>query len=135
MHSILVRFTFKNFCCHASSRVSYTLYTQSGGVFWTKGEITILGGVFDGNKASEKGGGVFYVDQEEGTSSIVIQNGTFIRNTAEEDGGVGIVTEDATLYVYGGTYSENIAFNGGGVFAAQDGGYFEASEKPAIIIC
>lgn len=57
---------------------------------------------------------------------VVLENGTFEGNEAE-DGAVGFTSEDAVLYVNGGTFLRNIAGNGGGVFFADEDTTFAVS--------
>lgn len=86
-------------------------FYQNGGVFWTKGELFILGGQYFKNSAIETGGAIFASEE----SSITLKNGTFNQNRAI-DGGVVYVDETAALFIEGGTLTANIADNRGGAF-------------------
>ncbi|CAN0533592.1 unnamed protein product, partial [Laminaria digitata] len=90
---------------------------QNGGVFWTKGNISIVGGTFSDNESPALGG-VFYALE---TSVVAVKGGMFEHNMAQ-DGAVGVVDKDSTLRVENGTYTGNVAERQGGVFTAFGGG-------------
>ncbi|CBJ33129.1 asn/thr-rich large protein family protein [Ectocarpus siliculosus] len=92
---------------------------QSGGVLWTRGEISVLGGHFSNNSA--KNGGVI---QGSLNSTVVVEGGTFENNVAE-NGGVIYVVEDGSLVFNGGLLQGNSASNGGGAFFAESGADIE----------
>lgn len=91
-------------------------------MFWTAGNLTILGGVFDGNEADGRGG-VFLVKE----GIVVVENGTFGGGNEAEDGAVGFASDGSKLYVNGGTFSGNSAGNGGGVFYIDENTMFAVS--------
>lgn len=82
-------------------------------MFWTKGELLILGGTFVNNAA--KHGGVVQAAED---CSVVIEGGTFGGNTAE-NGGVVHVLIDGSLEVKGGVFEGNSARTGGGAFFVE----------------
>ncbi|CBJ32402.1 adhesin-like protein [Ectocarpus siliculosus] len=92
---------------------------QSGGVLWTRGNISVLGGHFSNNSA--KNGGVI---QGSLKSSVVVEGGTFENNVAE-NGGVVYVVADGSLAFNGGLLQGNNASNGGGAFFAESGADIE----------
>ncbi|CBJ33130.1 polymorphic outer membrane protein [Ectocarpus siliculosus] len=94
---------------------------QSGGVLWTRGEISVLGGHFSNNSA--KNGGVI---QGSLNSTIVEEGGTFENNVAE-NGGVVSVVEDGSLVFNGGLLQGHSASNGGGAFFAESGAGIEVT--------
>ncbi|CAB1104673.1 unnamed protein product [Ectocarpus sp. CCAP 1310/34] len=92
---------------------------QSGGVLWTRGNISVLGGHFSNNSA--KNGGVI---QGSLKSSVVVEGGTFENNVAE-NGAVVYVVADGSLAFNGGLLQGNMASNGGGAFFAESGADIE----------
>lgn len=90
---------------------------QNGGVFWVKGNLSILGGTYLGNGSPETGGVLFC---SEG-SQITIEGGIFEDNWAR-DGGVALVDGGTSLRVESGIFSGNVANGQGGVFAANSEG-------------
>ncbi|CAM9574874.1 unnamed protein product, partial [Ectocarpus sp. 12 AP-2014] len=92
---------------------------QSGGVLWTRGNISVLGGHFSNNSA--KNGGVI---QGSLKSTVVVEGGTFENNVAE-NGAVVYVVEDGSLAFNGGLLQGNNASNGGGAFFAESGADIE----------
>ncbi|CAM9772969.1 unnamed protein product, partial [Ectocarpus sp. 12 AP-2014] len=94
-----------------------------GGVIWTKGDVTILGGNFLGNDGAESGGVVLASEE----STIVIAGGLFQGNEAL-DGGVVFVGEGAAVEVEGGVFDSNLAGNGGGAFAAEEDGHINITQ-------
>lgn len=90
---------------------------QDGGVFWVRGNLSILGGTYIGNASPETGGVLFCSER----SHITIESGVFQDNTAG-DGGVALVYGGASLKVESGTFSGNVANGQGGVFSANTEG-------------
>lgn len=88
-------------------------------MFWTKGELVILGGTYVNNAA--KHGGVFQAAEG---SSVVIEGGTFESNTAE-NGGVVYALVDGSLEVKDGLFEGNSARTGGGAFFVEGGADIE----------
>lgn len=94
---------------------------EQGGVSYTKGNITILGGNFRDNVATAAGeatGGVFFAATG---STITIAGGMFEGNEAK-DGAVVYVFSGSSLVVEGGVFEGNMAANsGGGISVVEDG--------------
>lgn len=104
--------------------------TTGGVVVVAIGYLTIENGTFTENSATT--GGVAVV----GLGNIVVTNGTFDTNTAN-DGGVFSIAGDTGIGISGGTFTNNIALNNGGVIGADGeefmsvgitGGTFNANE-------
>lgn len=94
---------------------------QNGGVFWTKGTVTITGGDFYDNESPDRGG-VF----DAGADGVVtLAGGNFESNRGGDQGGVGFVTTGSTVYIVGGTFSANQADIDGGAFSVETSATFE----------
>eukprot|EP00752_Nemacystus_decipiens_P007772 g6941.t1 len=98
-----------------------------GGVVWTRGNFTVMDGVFRGNLVV-LGGGVVYASED---SSIALRRGVFTENRAK-DGGVAQVESGSALLVEGGEYSENFAATNGGVLFSTDGGDVEVTFNATV---
>ena len=92
-----------------------------GGVFWTKGEVIIRGGVFADNIVSDKGG-VMALSEE---CNVTLLDGRFEGNEAGGRGGVVSFEPGAKLMVKGGEYSANEANTTGGAFSVAEDGDIE----------
>ena len=105
---------------------TFTMYSgvvadNGGGVYMKRGLFTMNGGIISGNTASS-GGGVYAIDY----SSVVMNDGFIIKNTANYEGGGGVYVSNATSFTMnGGSISENIAAGesagGGGVHIGNSG--------------
>lgn len=91
-------------------------------MFWSAGELNILGGTFIENEASDDGGVIYASDN----SLVTVADGIF-RNNEAMNGGVVFADEDAVVLVQGGNFSDNFAENGGGAFFASNGGNMQVS--------
>lgn len=101
---------------------------MQGGVSYTKGDVTILGGNFRDNVVAAEGeakGGVLFG----GTgAAISIAGGVFEGNEAE-DGGVAYLFTGAKLTVEGGEFSGNVASNTGGGIAVVENAHLEVGTR------
>ena len=90
-----------------------TAESAGGGVCATHGKFTLEeGGSVTGNASGGDGGGLYVTD------IAAIKGGVLSDNTAAVNGGgVCVITNDASVSVYGGEISRNVAKNGGGVYA------------------
>ena len=90
-----------------------TAESAGGGVCATHGKFTLEeGGSVTGNASGGDGGGLYVTD------IAAIKGGVLSDNTAAGNGGgVCVITNDASVSVYGGEISRNVAKNGGGVYA------------------
>ena len=93
---------------------------MKGGVVWTKGNLTVLDGVFRGNTGAWAGG-VFYASDG---SSVALLGGVLTGNWAK-DGGVALADDGAELLVEGSECSGNVAVSNGGVFFSSNRGHLE----------
>lgn len=72
---------------------------------------------------ADESGGVLMVSSE---GTVTVGGGIFRKNEAL-DGGVAFVSEDASLLVTGGEFSGNFAGDGGGTFYVQGNGDINVS--------
>lgn len=92
-------------------------YAVKGGGVYNNGTLTIEGGNFVKNRASEEGGAVFNAKN----ATLTITGGVFRMNKAETYGG-GAITNFGTMDMSGGTVLGNeAATNGGGVWTGNTG--------------
>lgn len=101
---------------------------QRGGVFWSKGEIHILGGHFPGNSAQEGGGALCA-----SVNSFVTLAGGFFEGNTALDGGVVNAESNSEMLVEGGVLTGNIATNRGGAFYVVDGAQINVSPAESIV--
>lgn len=92
--------------------ILYELLSQTGGVFWVKGELDVLDGLFAENEGVDRGG-VFLANAD---CVVTIEGGTFTGGNTAGEGGVAYADVDATLYVNGGSFTGNNAGSSGGAF-------------------
>lgn len=98
-------------------------------MFWSKGNVSILGGTFTENE-SPQNGGVFF---GEDSSLIVMKGGSFEGNMAQ-DGAVSVVLQGSTIQVEGGVYTGNVAERQGGVFSVYGGGGIQVGRRKVLEI-
>lgn len=110
-------FLFPLRCRGLASGAAAAAAAQHGGVFWSKSEVTISGGLFYGNTAPDRGG-VFDLG---GSGHMSITGGTFRSNYGGDDGGVGFVTSSSSLEVSGGSFLDNWSDINGGGFSVETG--------------
>ena len=86
-----------------------------GGAIWqnSTGTVTITGASFTGNgsRTTTRGGGAVYVER-----STTFNNCTMDGNEALWGGAMHIVSNGTVAHINGGTYQNNLAGKGGGVF-------------------
>ncbi len=89
-----------------------------GGVIYNAGNLIInAGSVYKDNQATVGGvldNGLFNVNNQNLIGNATITNNTFIDNSA---GNGGVISNDGTLIVKGGTFEDNTAPNGGGAIS------------------
>lgn len=88
------------------------ILAQTGGVFWVRGVLTVLDGLFVGNEGVERGG-VFLANED---CLVTIEGGTFASGNRAQAGGAAYADVESTLYVNGGNFTGNTAGNSGGAF-------------------
>jgi uncharacterized repeat protein (TIGR02543 family) len=89
---------------------------QGGGIYMVNGPLTLEGGIIADNTATSFGGAI-YMD----SGPLIMEDGLIARNTSGSNGGGIFLANNAsaTLVMNGGMIAENVAINGGGVFAAE----------------
>lgn len=93
-------------------------------MFWSIGNISVLGGTFTENESAENGG-VFI---GEDSSVIAMKGGRFENNTAQ-DGAVAVVRRGSALHVEDGVFTGNVAERQGGVFSSYGGGGIQVGRE------
>lgn len=104
----------------ASALYPLLFYHQNGGVFWSKGNLSIVGGTFTENEGPENGGVVFCSDK----SRITVAGGIFENNKAQ-DGAVALVDKGSKLQVENGVFTGNTAESEGGAFSVNEEAGFQ----------
>jgi len=80
---------------------------KNGGAIYTGGDLTIAGGLIEGNSGTQQGGGIY------STGDLTITGGQIVGNTAIKDGG-GVYNWGGDVLISGGTISGNMSKSSGG---------------------
>ena len=88
---------------------------DGGGIYIPGGTVTVTGGTFSNNMASEEGAGIFTAG-----GTLTISNATFSENKATEYGG-GAYVVGGSVIMNSGTFSGNTAKSGGGIYITKEG--------------
>lgn len=88
---------------------------DGAGIYVPGGTVTVTGGSFTENKASDRGAGIFT-----GGGTMTISNAVFSKNTASSFGG-GAYVVGGSVVLNSGTFSENEAESGGAVYITKVG--------------
>jgi predicted outer membrane repeat protein len=87
---------------------------DGGGIFIGRSSVTVQDSTFKDNLANESGGGIFYTAGASSSSSLTVSNSTFINNTAQNYDG-GAIANRGPLTVTESTFTNNYAYEGGGI--------------------
>ncbi len=90
--------------------------TRGGGVYHKTGTLTIQGGKFENNEATNWGGGLW---TSAANGIVAISGVDFISNTA--GGGAGIYNSASQMTITGGAFENNNTLKGGALYQDRDG--------------
>ena len=99
-------------------------------MFWSKGNISILGGAFTENESAENGGVLFGTTE---TSFLAVKGGIFEHNTGQ-DGAVAAVDDGSNIQVEDGVFTGNVAERQGGVLSSSDRGCIQVRREVSAIL-